>query len=56
MDSPDYLGNRHESERLARIIRAYYRKRGFEIPVHVIDEGLHYVIRIDATFTIPTLE
>lgn len=54
MDSPDYLGSKYHSENLARTIRAFYRKRGFEVPVHVLKEGNVYVVRISATFTVPT--
>lgn len=55
-DCPDYLGSRYHSELLARRIRAYYRKRGYEIPVRVEKENNVYVIRIDATFQIPSAE
>ena len=53
MDSPDYLGSKFHSERLANIIRAFYRKKGIEPNVWVEKEGTPYVIRSNLSFSFP---
>jgi hypothetical protein len=54
MDLPDYLGSKYHSQKLANKIRAYYRKRGHEVPVEVFKEGSVYVIRCNFQFAPPT--
>ena len=53
MDFPDYLGSKYHSNKLADKIRAYYRKRGREVPVEVKKEGSVYVVRCNFTFAPP---
>lgn len=53
MDLPDYLGSKFHSERLANIIRAFYRKKGIEPNVWVEKEGNTYVIRSNLSFSFP---
>ncbi len=53
MDSPDYLASKFHSERLANVIRAYYRRRGLEPRVWVEKEGTIYVIRSNLQHSFP---
>lgn len=53
MDSPDYLGSKFHSERLAATVRAYWRKKGIEPQVWVEKEGTIHVVRSNLLHTFP---